>query len=59
MVFGENFGPWPMVEIRQGKSRGLSCEGILGTCPTLLLLDLNCLAVRLLNSSRNDMDVHP
>jgi len=30
MVFGENFGPWPMVEIRQGKNRGLSSEGILG-----------------------------
>jgi len=45
MVFGENFGPCPMVEIRQGKKQGLSSEGILGACSTLLLLDLHCLAV--------------
>jgi len=42
MVFGEKFGHWPMVEIRQWKSRGLSAEGILGR---MLLLDLHCLAI--------------
>jgi len=31
MVFGDNFGSWPMVEIRQGKKQGggLSSAGIL------------------------------
>ena len=30
MLFVENFVPWPMVEIRPEKSRGLSSECILG-----------------------------